>query len=273
MSETSQHDFGSGLREARERRGVSLRQIAVSTKISMSALEALERNDVSSLPGGIFTRSFVRSYASEVGLDPEATLREFLAQLGTDGAVEGQPRTESHEHSAFQSQQRMAGTVLSLVLLAVPIAALLVFIGVRGGDEAAAGAEPGAGELAAAGASDPTLATALPPLRPPPVSAPPPSPVRPVAEAAAVGPLTIDIHPSADCWVSATVDGERQFSRVMLAGEREVLEADEEIVVIVGDAGAFEYAINQRPGRSLGASGEVRTATITRGNYRSYTTQ
>ncbi len=272
MSETSQHGFGASLREARERRGVTLRQIAVSTKISMSALEALERNDVSSLPGGIFTRSFVRSYASEVGLDPEATLRGFLTQLGTDSPVEGQPRTESHEHSVFQSQQRMAGTVLGLLLLAVPIAALLVFIGVRGGEEAAAGAEPGAGELVTAAASDPTLATALPPLRPPPVSAPP-SPVRPVGEAAAVGPLTIDIHPSADCWVSATVDGERKFSRVMLAGDRVVLEADQEIVVIVGDAGAFAYAINQRPGRSLGASGEVKTATITRGNYRSYTTQ
>ena len=265
MSETSQQDFGASLREARERRGVTLRQIAVSTKISMWALEALERNDVSSLPGGIFTRSFVRSYASEVGLDPEATLRAFLTQLGTESPVEGQPRHESHEHSVFQSRQRMAETVLGLLLLAVPIAALLVFIGVRGGDEA--------GELVTAAASDPTLATALPPLRPPPVSAPPPSPVRPVAEAAAVGPLTIDIHPSADCWVSATVDGERRFSRVMLAGEREVLEADQEIVVIVGDAGAFAYAINQRPGRSLGASGEVKTATITRGNYRSYTTQ
>lgn len=272
MSETGQSDFGSSLREARERRGVSLRQIAVSTKISMTALEALERNDLSSLPGGIFTRSFVRSYASEVGLDPEATLRGFLEQVGTDGAVEVGPQVESHEHSVFHSQQRMAGTVLSLVLLAVPLAGFLVFLGLRGGNEEAVGAESGTGDFAEAGVSDPTVATALPPLRPPPDPAPPP-PVRPVAAAAAVGPLTIDIHPSADCWVSATVDGERVFSRVMRAGERRVLEADQEIIVIVGDAAAFAYAINQRPGRSLGGSGEVATATITRGNYRSYTTR
>ncbi len=267
MSETRQRDFGASLREARERRGVSLRQIAVSTKISMAALEALERNDVSSLPGGIFTRSFVRSYASEVDLDPEATLRRFLNQVSTDGAVEGRPEVESHAHSVFQSQQRMAGTVLSLLLLAVPLAGLLIFLGVRGGDDAAADAESGAGDLAVAEVSDPTLATALPPLRPPP------SLVRPVAEAAAVGPLTIDIHPNADCWVSATVDGERLFSGVMHEGDRRVLEAEHEIIVIVGDAGAFVYAINQNPGRSLGGSGEVATATITRSNYRSYTRQ
>ena len=49
-------DFGSKLREARERKGVSLREIANATKISVRALEALERNDISHLPGGIFSR-------------------------------------------------------------------------------------------------------------------------------------------------------------------------------------------------------------------------
>jgi cytoskeletal protein RodZ len=59
-------DFGEAP-GGRERRGVSLRQIANATKIGMSALEALERNDISRLPGGIFSRAFVRSYAVEVG--------------------------------------------------------------------------------------------------------------------------------------------------------------------------------------------------------------
>jgi len=49
-------DFGSRLRDARERKGVSLREIANATKISVRVLEALEKNDVSHLPGGIFSR-------------------------------------------------------------------------------------------------------------------------------------------------------------------------------------------------------------------------
>ena len=69
-SERSSGGFGARLRDARERRGMSLRQIANTTKIAVSVLEALERNDISKLPGGIFCRAFVRSYASEVGLDP-----------------------------------------------------------------------------------------------------------------------------------------------------------------------------------------------------------
>jgi transcriptional regulator with XRE-family HTH domain len=73
-------DFGERLRRARDSRGVSLRQVANVTRITVRALEAVERNDLLRLPGGIFTRSFVRAYAAEVGLDPEGTLREFLAQ-------------------------------------------------------------------------------------------------------------------------------------------------------------------------------------------------
>ena len=79
------------LRDARERRGISLRQIANATKISVGVLEALERNDISRLPGGIFSRAFVRSYAIEVGLDPEATIQEFIAQFPNDSVTAGHP--------------------------------------------------------------------------------------------------------------------------------------------------------------------------------------
>jgi transcriptional regulator with XRE-family HTH domain len=80
-------DFGERLRQARHSRGISLRQVANVTRITVRALEAVERNDLSRLPGGIFTRSFVRAYAAEVGLDPEGTLREFLAQCPEEGTA------------------------------------------------------------------------------------------------------------------------------------------------------------------------------------------
>src|ERR1700748_649996 len=90
-------DFGSKLRAARERRGISLRQIANATKISVAALEALERNDISRLPGGIFRRAFVRSYAIEIGLDPEQTIQEFMAQFPNDGITAGHPANDPIE--------------------------------------------------------------------------------------------------------------------------------------------------------------------------------
>lgn len=69
--------FGPYLRDERERRGLTLKVIADSTKIKQSLLAALERNDVSQWPAGIFRRGFVREYASAIGLPPELVVAEF----------------------------------------------------------------------------------------------------------------------------------------------------------------------------------------------------
>jgi transcriptional regulator with XRE-family HTH domain len=70
--------FGNRLRSQRERQQLSLTVIAERTKIKASLLEALERDDVSNWPAGIFRRSFVRTYAQAIGLDPDVVFKEFL---------------------------------------------------------------------------------------------------------------------------------------------------------------------------------------------------
>jgi transcriptional regulator with XRE-family HTH domain len=82
-------DFGAWLRDARERAGLSLDDIATTTKVGRAQLVALERNDLSRWPAGIFRRAFVRSYAGLVGLDPDRTLALFLRAFpDPDGAGE-----------------------------------------------------------------------------------------------------------------------------------------------------------------------------------------
>src|SRR5690349_859128 len=126
-------DFGSRLREARERRGITLRQIANSTKISVAVLDALERNDISRLPGGIFGRAFVRSYAVEVGLDPEATIQDFMAAFPNDSVTAGHPTSErSDEYELFENERRRAGTYLTLVVISIPIAGVMLWVGTAG---------------------------------------------------------------------------------------------------------------------------------------------
>src|SRR3989441_13058516 len=114
-------DFGGTLRAARERRGISLRQIANATKISVAVLEGLERNDISRLPGGIFGRAFVRSFASEIGLDPEAIIQEFIAQFPDDVVTAGHPQTRQFEdREALESDRRMTSTFMWLIALSIP---------------------------------------------------------------------------------------------------------------------------------------------------------
>src|SRR4249919_3647848 len=119
-------DLGRKLRDARERKGVSLRQISNTTKIAIGVLDGLERNDISKLPGGIFGRAFVRSFATEVGLDPESTIHEFIAQFRDESVAAGHPPSvQIEDNEALESTRRMASTFLGLIALSIPVAAAI----------------------------------------------------------------------------------------------------------------------------------------------------
>ena len=111
--------FGENLRREREMRGVSLEEISSSTKISLRFLEAIEREDFSKLPGGIFSRSFIRSYARYLGLDEERVVAEY--QLAA------QPQVDFDLHrmpsGTFSSGRRSARTPLIATLVAVVLLA------------------------------------------------------------------------------------------------------------------------------------------------------
>ena len=81
-------DIGSLLRQARETRGLTLRDIATTTKISMAALGAIERNDFARLPGGVFRRAYVKAFAAEVGLNADELVREYRERFETEPPAE-----------------------------------------------------------------------------------------------------------------------------------------------------------------------------------------
>ena len=270
-------DFGGKLREARERRGVSLRQIANATKIAVSVLEALERNDISRLPGGIFGRAFVRSYAIEVGLDPETTIQEFIAQFPNDSVTVGHPASHPVEdHQAVESDRRMAGTFLWLILVSVPVAGAVLYFATAGRRDAPA--EPPSAEVTTPApesrpAVDPPPPSSASAPEPAPVSAPPvtPLPVTPApVTATAVDALTVSMTAKGPCWVSATVDGQRMIERLMQPGERSTFTVKREIVLTAGDGGALAVTLNGAAAKPLGKPGEVVTARYTLANFKNY---
>jgi cytoskeletal protein RodZ len=277
--------FGGKLRDARERRGISLRQIANATKISVGALEALERNDISRLPGGIFSRAFVRSYATEVGLDPEATIQEFVAEFPNDAATAGTAAAgHVEDHVSVESDRKMAGTFLWLIGLSLPIAGAVLYFAAAGrsGKPQAVppnvttpAPEPG---TAAAPAPEPSAAPAAPapPAAFPPAIAPPAarSPAAqvsaPPAVPAAAQKLTIVLSVKRPCYVSASIDGERTIERLLQPGERQTIEVQREMVITAGDASAITLTLNGAAAKPLGRTGEVVTARFNLTNYKDY---
>jgi cytoskeletal protein RodZ len=301
MSDRPPGDFGGKLREARERRGLSLREIAKATKIGITALEALERNDISRLPGGIFIRAFVKSYAIEVGLDPEKTVEEFIAQFPTPAVAGSHAITnEAEDHQAIDSDRRAATTFVWLTAIAAPIACALLYFGVAGRGTshrtplaptpaeaqpvATVGTPPPPAEVVAA----PAEATPAPeevvravdtppaPIETPPVAPTPRSetvqasaPPREATDAAAER-LAVGVSAIGECWISVTVDGEKKVERLMQPGERLALDVRRDLVLTAGDASALTWTLNGEDAKPLGKAGKVVTARLNLTNFRDY---
>ena len=270
--------FGAKLRDARERRGISLRQIANATKISTGALEALERNDISRLPGGIFSRAFVRSYAIEVGLDPESTIQEFIAQFPNDSVTAGHPSSDRVEdHEAVESDQKTAGTFLWLAVISVPIAIALMYFMASGRGQAARPAEKSTATAAEPPKPEPSPTTPEPPTGVPPKTDAKPAEVSPKTDdpasaggAVATDRLSVAVTAKRPCWVSATVDGQKKIERLLQPGDHETVDVRREMVITAGDATAIALTFNGADARPLGKAGEVVTVRINLNNFKSY---
>ena len=85
-------DIGGRLREAREQRGLSLPDAARRTKLSIHVLQAIERNDFDSLPGGMFRKAYVRTLAEEVGLNPNELAADYRARFEPSAEPPSAPR-------------------------------------------------------------------------------------------------------------------------------------------------------------------------------------
>ena len=246
---------GARLREAREKRGVSLRQIAVSTRISVMSLEALERSDLSRLPGGIFTRAFIRAYAQEVGLDPDRTIQDFIAELPPEAATATAHSTSVEDGEKLESDRKAVATALRLVLISLPIISLVVYYGSH---RASLSSPPSSEAVSGSQAEE---SQPLSPAEPVPAAVEPavaPPPVIPQTSG-----ISMELAPTGACWISVIADGRQVFSGLMNAGNKQVVTAEKQIALSVGDAGAFAYTLNGRAGKSLGAAGQPVRARIT----------
>jgi cytoskeleton protein RodZ len=275
-------NFGTHLREAREKRGVSLRQIATSTRISLSTLEALENNEIKKLPGGIFSRAFVRSYAQEIGLDPDETVREFVHQFPlehvTAGTKSANDRVVATGEEGVRRRQQQFSLAVTLAIL-IPIAALVVYFVVSSRRSSAADGSVEAASKAST-SSGVRADSAVPTAKPSPIVPPPPASASPRAGAAPTTagalaiapnePLRLRITPSGPCWVRVSADGEIRHQKLMQKGETFEQQAKDGFEILIGDAGTFHYSINDRPGRVTGESGDVIVARINRGTLQNW---
>jgi cytoskeletal protein RodZ len=253
-------DVGLELRQARERRGITLQRLSNTTRISPRILEAIEASDEVRLPAPVFTRGFVKSFASEVGLDPDDAARRFLEQFQKPVAADvpettREPETKPGEmavETAFHTTARVLhGRFGTVSILAVTTLAAI-----------ALAARERQQPPSAPAVQRPAVAAAISPP-PAPQTAVGTSGVSKVADDA----LHMVIAPTGLCWVQATVGDTRVFGALLNAGDRRTIDSTSDVTLRVGDPSTFTFAINGKPARIAGGPGRPVTVHITRDNY------
>jgi cytoskeleton protein RodZ len=197
---------GAYLRELRTRRGVSLEEIARTTRVPQRYLESLEADAYEQLPAPVFIRGFIRAYCQALSESPQEALASYDSREGRLPPPLPRPTPPPR---ASEGERRSRGTiVVSLVLLVVlGMALFTVALVIQPRDRATNGeARPApapAGSPASGPATPPPAATTPPPAAPPPSAvvrppaAPPPSAVaRPPAAAPTPAPPSTPAAPA-----------------------------------------------------------------------------
>ena len=127
---SDRRSFGERMKRHRERRGVTLEQIATSTKVPKALFAGLEAGDCSRWPAGLYARAYIRSYAEAIGINPEETVEEFAGAFGhvikADGA-DAAPALSSRAPGALrlsfgdESPLELAGLARRAALAAVDL--------------------------------------------------------------------------------------------------------------------------------------------------------
>ncbi len=257
--------LGTYLRQEREKKNISLADIARTTKITLKNLEALERDEFHLLPPPVFVRGFLRAYAQQVGLDAQKILEMYTRQ--TEGV--------SSSFSAKKSEPppklpRLAKLLIPILLLILGIFLFYSLSSTPPSSTSSLPPPPPSTPVA------PEIKTESPPAReePPPQTTlpeekkiekpslpsivtaekPPPSALE---EKKKERRHVLKVRALEKCWLQIKADEEKEIEALLQPKEIATWTARRQFKIIIGNAGGVEVTFNGiRQGR-LGESGQV----------------
>lgn len=289
-------ELGNRLREAREKRGLSLAQAEEMTRIRRAFLEALEEERFDVLPGDVYARGFIRNYARFLGLDAEVLIADYRKTTGTS------PTYIPHMLDQPLTRQPTRNTkwVVLIIMLACALLALAgwqVYERFEFGNlvgswlkslqmpeitlpQGGATPEPTpvkpspTKEMTSAQPTTVTvMAASNTPLTPPSVT--PTATEQPTATAAptwtptpspsltptAIVGVRVEGKVSAPTYMEVTLDGQRVYTGILQPGDERVWSAQRTVFLVIGNAGGIKLTVNGVEIAPLGRDGEVVSVT------------
>lgn len=239
-------DIGERLRRERERQCLTLGAVEARTKIRAKFLEAIESGAFSVIPGEVYVKGFLRTYAEFLGLDGAAVLDEYkrrrIAEVGGESPAE-RAQTECHDTQEPGKLRRspLSRRVILLLTLLLIGAAVGALVAVRPGaqlpSDVAEEAPPSEIENEAltseSGTVEPATASGS-------------------VSAAETG-VDLEVAFSDRCWVEVTADGQLLLSKTYAKGESARWQANERLRVRFGNGAAASIRLN---GADVGVAGK-----------------
>jgi cytoskeleton protein RodZ len=274
--------IGERLRREREKKKISLEEVALTTKIGTRMLRAIEEERFELLPGGIFNKGFVRAYARHLGLDEEEAVADYLAasrpQLPEESEAAAKASLELQAQRRSRPGLQLPWAAFAAVLLVTAFGFAVWGSFSRESTSKTSNSPVGS---AAASPAQPVVAQKASKAR----RDPPAEPSRSVTARESSGekvavtseeqaPETAlvpnsDTDPSAafrivirareDSWIRITVDGKEIMQDTLLAQAEKSIAAHREVVIKAGNIGGLEFWFNGEKLPLQGDPDEVKT--------------
>ncbi|MDI6893212.1 MAG: RodZ domain-containing protein [Bacillota bacterium] len=269
-------EIGELLRQTREEKGLSLKDAQVETKIRTRYLEALERGDETVVPGEVYFRGFLRTYANFLGLDGQELASRYRALKEAERASQAPPPAAPRKVARFP--RALPVTALVLFLLAALFVAWwawqsgLLPTGALPSREGPPAPGPAPGPTEPGGPGTPAPGGAAPggPGTTPGVPGGGPGGAPGVTLEEVPGPrgvVTLNVQGASSlevkasfrdrCWVRVTADGLVREETTYTSGQEKLWRAQASLKLRAGNAGAIVLSVNGVPVGELGGAGDV----------------
>ena len=259
-SEEAPFSIGRALRQARIEAGLTVDDVSTTTRVRITIIHAIERDDFSTCGGDVYARGHIRTLARAVRLDPAPLIEQFDAAHG--GRPAPTPAAPLFEAERIRPERRGPNWTAAMVAAIVAVIGFVGFTAFRGGDTG------GSKDQMADGATPTTSATSSPTPKSDKSVDETPEPSDSAIAAAPQDKVTVQVS-AADgrSWISAKDhNGRLLFDGLLKQGDSKTFQDSEKINLVLGDAGAIDLFVNGKKIDDNFQPGAVERLTYTKGD-------
>ncbi|WP_055523395.1 RodZ domain-containing protein [Streptomyces graminilatus] len=259
--EAARPSIGRALQQARIAAGLTVDDVSSATRVRIAIVHAIEQDDFAPCGGDVYARGHIRTLARAVHIDPEPLLAQFADAHG--GRPAPTPAAPMFEAERIRPERRGPNWTAAMVAAIVAVIGFAGFTLVKGGDDS---------KDARAQATEGSTPTVSAPVSPTPKkdkpADPKPDPSDSAIAAAPRDKVTVQVS-AADgrSWISAKDhNGRLLFDGLLKQGQSQTFQDNEEINLVLGDAGAIQLYVNGKKIEDEFKPGAVERLTYTKGD-------